>query len=98
MFPHKIPALTENMETDKFPNVTAQEIRTQLSDLLNRAAYLHEPTLVTRQGKEVAVLVSTEDWEEYLQMKAVSKTSEAGAVGQTAESGQEGVSSENGSE
>jgi prevent-host-death family protein len=45
------------METDKTNSVTAQEMRNQLSDLLNRAAYLREPTLVTRQGKAVAVLV-----------------------------------------
>ena len=86
------------METDKLNSVTVQEMRGQLSDLLNRASYLKEATLVTRQGKAVAVLVSAKDWEDYLQMKAVSKTSEAGAVGQTAESGQEGVSSEPGSE
>jgi len=45
------------METDKLTSVTAQEMRNQLSDLLNRAAYLKEATLITRQGKAVAVPV-----------------------------------------
>ncbi|MPR31910.1 type II toxin-antitoxin system Phd/YefM family antitoxin [Salmonirosea aquatica] len=61
------------MENDRINRVTAQQMRDQLSDLLNRAAYLHEPTLVTRQGKAVAVLVSVEDWEEYLRLKNDSK-------------------------
>ncbi len=86
------------METEKLNSVTAQEMRTQLSDLLNRAAYLKEATLVTRQGKAVAVLVSAEDWEEYLQMKTTNEKREAEAVGQTVESGLQSVGSENGRE
>ncbi len=86
------------METDKLTSVTAQEMRNQLSDLLNRAAYLREPTLVTRQGKAVAVLVSAEDWEDYLRLKKENNMREAEAAGQTAESGQEGVGPENGGE
>lgn len=57
------------METNKINTVTAQEMRNQLSDLINRAAYLKEPTLVTRQGKAVAVLVAVSDWEEYIHLK-----------------------------
>ncbi len=79
------------METDKLNGVTAQEMRTQLSDLLNRASYLKEATLVTRQGKAVAVLVSAEDWEEYLRLKAADQKRQAEAAGSRAESGQEGV-------
>ncbi len=74
------------METDGINSVTAQEMRNQLSDLLNRASYLKEPTLVTRQNKAVAVLVSVEDWEQYLRMKASSETCETGNVDQTEES------------
>jgi len=96
MFPYKTLTLAETMETGKLPNVTAQEMRTQLSDLLNRAAYLKETTLITRQGKAVAVLVSVEDWEEYLQMKNARETREAEAAGQRAEGGHESVGSENG--
>ncbi len=83
----------KNMAIDKLTSVTAQEMRTQLSDLLNRAAYLKEATLVTRQGKAVAVLVSAEDWEDYLRLKKEGDTRAAGAAVQTADSGQEGVSS-----
>lgn len=57
------------METDKLNRVTAQEMREQLSDLLNRAAYTNETSLVTRQGKEVAVLVSVKDWEELVRLR-----------------------------
>lgn len=57
------------MEANKINSVTAQEMRNQLSDLINRAAYLKEPTLVTRQGKAVAVLVAVPDWEEYIHLK-----------------------------
>lgn len=57
------------MELDKLNRVTAQEMREQLSDLLNRAAYTSEATLITRQGKEVAVLVSVKDWEELVRLK-----------------------------
>ncbi|MPR36693.1 type II toxin-antitoxin system prevent-host-death family antitoxin [Salmonirosea aquatica] len=51
-------------------------MREQLPDLLNRAAYLHEPTLVTRQGKAVAVLVAVRDWGQHLRMEASSPTCE----------------------
>lgn len=87
------------METDKLTSVTAQEMRNQLSDLLNRAAYLREPTMITRQGKAVAVLVSVEDWEQYLQMKTADARREAGAAGQADDSGEkEGADLENGKE
>jgi hypothetical protein len=36
-------------------------MREELPGLLNRAAYLHEPNLVTRQGKATAGLVSVRD-------------------------------------
>lgn len=75
------------METDELSSVTAQEMRNQLSDLLNRASYLKEATLVTRQGKTVAVLISVEDWEEYLQMKTTAEKREAENAGHTAERG-----------
>lgn len=86
------------METDKLTSVTAQEMRTQLSDLLNRTAYLKEATLVTRQGKAVAVLVSAEDWEDYLRLKKEVKMREARAADQTGENGDEGDDVENGRE
>ena len=86
------------MKNDGINSVTAQQMREELSDLLNRAAYLREPTLVTRQGKAVAVLVSVGDWEQYLHLKAAAKTRQADAVGQMAESGQEDAGCGNGGE
>ncbi len=77
------------METDKLTSVTAQEMRTQLSDLLNRAAYLKEATLVTRQGKAVAVLVSADDWEDYLRLKKENERRETEAADRVKESGQD---------
>ena len=43
--------------------VTAEEARNQLAEIINRAAYGHEPTVVTRRGKRVAAIVSIEDLE-----------------------------------
>ncbi|WP_373514043.1 type II toxin-antitoxin system Phd/YefM family antitoxin [Persicitalea sp.] len=72
------------METDQLNSVTAQEMRGQLSDLLNRAAYAGESTLVTRQGKAVAVLVPVDDWERYLKLK--NSTGQASSQGLAAAS------------
>ena len=76
-------------------SVTAQEMRGQLSDLLNRAAYAREGTLVTRQGKAVAVLVPVGDWEHYLGLKNADRKRQADAADYTAQSGQEDVGSWN---
>lgn len=35
------------METNEIARVTIQEMRNQLSDLINRVAYLKEPSLAT---------------------------------------------------
>lgn len=43
--------------------VTAEEARKKLSDIMNRAAYKHEPTVLTRHGKGIAAVVSMEDYE-----------------------------------
>lgn len=75
------------METDKMNSVTAQEMRGQLSDLLNRAAYAREGTLVTRQGKAVAVLVPVGDWEHYLELKTADRKHQADAADPTAREG-----------
>lgn len=67
------------MKTDKLNSVTVQEMRGQLSDLLNRAAYANEGTLITRQGKAVAVLVSLDDWEHYQELKNMTGHTEPDA-------------------
>jgi len=43
--------------------VSAEEARKKLSDIMNRAAYKHEPTVLTRHGKGIAAVVSMEDYE-----------------------------------
>lgn len=41
--------------------VSVADLRTALSDTINRAAYGHERVEITRRGKVTAVLVSVED-------------------------------------
>ena len=43
--------------------VSAEEARIKLSDILNRAAYRNEPTVLTRHGKGIAAVISMEDFE-----------------------------------
>lgn len=75
------------METDGMNSVTAQQMRGQLSDLLNRASYGRQGTLVTRQGKAVAVLVPVGDWEHYLELKTANRKRQADAADPTARGG-----------
>lgn len=41
----------------------SEEARTRFSDIINRAAYGHGRTVITRHGKNVAAVVSMEDLE-----------------------------------
>lgn len=51
------------MSTTPTPlTVTANEARLQFSDLINRAIYTKQPTIITRQRKPAVVLVNYEDW------------------------------------
>lgn len=43
--------------------VSAEEARNQFAEILNKVAYGHERTVVTRRGKRVAAIVSVEDLE-----------------------------------
>jgi prevent-host-death family protein len=43
--------------------VSVADLRTTLSDTINRAAYGHERVGITRRGKVAAVLISIEDLE-----------------------------------
>ena len=43
--------------------VSTSTARKDLADILNRASYAHERTVVTRNGKPVAAIVSLEDLE-----------------------------------
>ena len=61
------------MENELSHQVTAQEARTQLSDLINRAVYARQPSLITRQGKPAAVLVSYEEWRQMKDRESPAK-------------------------
>lgn len=43
--------------------VSAEEARSKFSDILNRAAYRNEPTILTRHGKGIAAVISLTDFE-----------------------------------
>jgi prevent-host-death family protein len=45
--------------------MSAKEARTRFTDVLGRAYYRGEPTIVEKQGKPVAVVISPEDYERY---------------------------------
>lgn len=55
------------MEINQLHKVSAQEARVQLSDLINKAIYGRQPSLITRQGKPAAVLISFEQWQAFQQ-------------------------------
>ena len=42
--------------------VTANEARLQFSDLINRAIYVNQPTIITRQRKPAVVLIAYDEW------------------------------------
>lgn len=43
--------------------ISAEEARNQFAEIINKAAYGHERTIVTRRGKRVAAIVSVQDLE-----------------------------------
>lgn len=45
--------------------MSAKEARTNFTDVLGRAYYKGEPTIVEKQGKAVAVVISPTDYERY---------------------------------
>ena len=42
--------------------ISAKEIRDNLSDILNKVAYKGQKYTLTRSGKDMAVIVSMEEW------------------------------------
>ncbi len=50
-------------------SISVAELRTGLSDTINRAAYGHERVGITRRGKVAAVLISVEDLERLEQLE-----------------------------
>ena len=43
------------------PSVSTNELRDNLSQTINRAAFGREPVLVTRRGRRIAAIISTVD-------------------------------------
>ena len=54
--------------------VSAQEARVQLSDMINRAVYSRQPSLITRQGKPAAVLIAFDQWQAFQQWQREKTT------------------------
>ena len=54
--------------------VSAQEARVQLSDMINRAVYSRQPSLITRQGKPAAVLIAFDQWQHFQQWQQEKTT------------------------
>ena len=54
--------------------VSAQEARVQLSDMINRAVYSRQPSLITRQGKPAAVLIAFDQWQHFQQWQQEKMT------------------------
>ena len=42
--------------------ITSKDIREHLSDVLNKVAYKDQKYIITRSGKDVAVILSMEEW------------------------------------
>jgi prevent-host-death family protein len=53
--------------------MSAKEVRTNFSDVLGRAYYKGEPTIVEKQGKPVAVVISSEEYEQFRRYKEQAK-------------------------
>lgn len=53
--------------------MSAKEARTKFTDVLGRAYYRGEPTIVEKQGKPVAVVISHEEYEQYKRYKESAK-------------------------
>jgi len=50
-------------------HMSAKEARDKFTDVLSRAYYQNEPTIVERQGKVVAVVISPEQYDQYRQQQ-----------------------------
>lgn len=48
---------------------TAQDARKNFSDIISKAAFAHEATVITRSGKNVAAVISYDDYERFCQLE-----------------------------
>lgn len=60
------------METNQLApteTMTSIDARKHFSELIGKASFANEPTIITRSGKNVAVVISFEDYERYRQLE-----------------------------
>ena len=62
---HKPQIQIQDLDT-----VSATEAKNRFGDLLHRVVYDHEPVLIERNGRPMAVLV---DIDQYLEMKRIAR-------------------------
>ncbi len=43
--------------------ISTADARSKLAEIINRVAYGHDPIVLTRRGKEIAALISMEEFE-----------------------------------
>jgi prevent-host-death family protein len=55
------------------PSVRTEELRRNLSTILNRAAYGSAPVVITRRGRQIAAVVSIEDLSRLQRMRLRKK-------------------------
>ena len=48
---------------------TAQDARKNLSEIISKAAFANEATVITRSGKNVAAVISYDDYERFCQFE-----------------------------
>ncbi|GAB3783274.1 hypothetical protein GCM10028818_40920 [Spirosoma horti] len=46
-----------------------QDARKNLSDIIGKALFANEPTIITRSGKNAAVVISFEDYERFRELE-----------------------------
>lgn len=51
------------------PEMSTEELRRNLSQIINRAAYGRDPVLITRRGRKIAALISMHDLALLVQMR-----------------------------
>lgn len=58
------------MMTNKIMNVsTAQDARKNFSEIISKATFANEPTIITRSGKSVAAVISFDDYEFFRELE-----------------------------
>lgn len=53
--------------------LTAQEVRKELANIVSKAHFNNESTVITRNGKEVVAIVSYEDFKKIQELKDLKR-------------------------